>query len=552
MSHRINVSVLKILSKELLSLLKHRDLNVFKDRPEACVEVVSTLHLKVPHHLQLPENPLQQPLLVKLDESNHAVSLPLVSTDNKIPLLSSSIWGLTDQGLREQLMVYASSVGSGVENLRSYACDLMKKEKGIIFMHSRGDNFLWSKLFSCAHEQKSLHRLKVINCMTGDMSAPFPYKISHSLNLFSGMSASQLSEWLLMVSKSWQSSHVHLFEKLPSSYKSMCPIFADYLLQSSQKEQIFLTPKFIAENCQWDIFENRMPLLLFGKNNPSFINENINKKSDWLVFFELWKFFLSFLSDSFGHLFNEENPDFHLIEAIKKRDHLIILMPGFSSNTENYLALGNVMASSIYQAARHLDQGNHLQSVLMITEANFVVSPSIAQKLSSLRKSNMGVIWHTTNPHHEYPLVESIYPPATQMMMRFECNDIQKHTSLDDKLKILFKDKKINDLNHLREGQAYLISDQVDIPLKIMQCIYSPYKKVEHLFLPPCQSETYSSAGQYFKSENTAQKKQAQRLECEIQALLSTKSKKVSLSWCQETVAKMMGYAHWHEALSDN
>lgn len=551
MSHRVPVSVLKSLSKELLTILKQRDLQALAASQEACSDIITALHVFVPHSGPSKARLTSiaaAPLLASTDQEDHPVALPLAYTDKKW-FSPSQTWGLTHQGLREQLLIYASMGAGATEVLMSLFVDWTEKGKGGVFISTTGDNALWNKIFSFAYKKQDLHRLKVINLMTGGRGKPFRSKISHSVSLFAGMDSAQLSEWFYCVMKGWEQSHPHLFNHLPSSVKEYALLFSEVCLVSNQGKNNPLTPQAILNCCDWNVFIELISSTIISKSKPEILSSCHENRDQWIHFLKSWQEFLSWTIEVYDYLFNDEDPDFHLMQSIKKQEEVVILMPAMMKSPEELLAFGNMLGATIYQAFKSMPEFNQeVQNLLMIQEATFAMSPFLLHKFSALRKPSVGVIWHTTSLYREKnkPLHECIKLPSTQMVMRFE-GGIKNNPVLDESVKVKLSGPQ--NLNHLHEGHAYLIAQQPSYPEMVVNAVYRSAERVEHLFLPPVQKPIHEQPDDCHSQP--IKERQVQQL---MKALdrLNESSTSLSLSWCQETVAKMMGYAHWHEVVSQS
>ena len=529
MNNRVSVGVLKRLSKELYSILNARDPRTLE--LDDCRDIVTALHILVPHTKKVVQTLANtQPLVVK--QSHSDCVMPVFKTYKK-SFRPSATWGLTEQGLREQLTVYGSLGAGANETLLSWAYELMGTPMGLVFVEAGGSHSTWVKIFALLEQREDLGRVKVVNFLTNSSGHSLE-KTSQRVNIFSGMDASALSEWLVLVMKSLEFTHPTLFEQLPSQLRTFTPLMAEVFLHSAEHNNLFLTPSLMETYCNLAHFSQYAPDTAVWKTDLACANYFHSNTQLWTQVLSVWAAALADLHP-YADLLDSQKPQCHLIPSIANRDIVVVILPplvyGSADNPSGLI--GNMIGASIEQSKRHLNAKIDLQSVLFVERTGEAMASGIVEQLT--KPSNLGVVWHYTS--------ENFYQTTTRSSTYFVMHFIGEINALDPRIQTVVMRSEHKRLNDLREGEGLLISQDPNVPIEKMQSVYHAPTKT-HCFIPSPSLLSSEQISQMLHNGADTTELQAQKLYTRMKQL----SGSVSLSWVQETTARMMGYAHWHEA----
>lgn len=546
MKKHVSISVLKSLSKALFKILKDKNLQEIDLKQSK--DILTALQVLVPHYKKSFKTNDNDPLIVNYGEFER-VELPLAYSNSSFWKKSDN-FGLTDQGLREQVLIYGSMSSGASEALVGFSQELVRSEKGLICLDASKDISLYGRMFSFCYENDILDRLKYVQpylCNGED-----EYGETHSLNILSGMNHQQLSDWMVIVMKTWEESNPELFKELPSDYEIIISLLAESALIFNSQN------KFLTLNGLNDCFDNQ-----WFRKVKDFENKNklTNSKIDreWLnlvpleeqelekslaLISKLWTEYLEPFVKKDSSL-SANLADVHLLPSIKKRDILIISMPYLYPKS-----FSNMIGASIAQASKYLEDENEneVQSVLIARNYYSSFSPSMIRRLSSLRSSNIGVIWHTTTEKPDEEVF--VHLPSTAVLMKWENAGLD---GIYPEYQAKFLKNGISSARTLHHNECYMISKN-DIPSVKMKINYPSFKTFRnHPSIFIAKSRKYETLEQIKKELNSKKSEEnfTEQAYTLIRACLNNKKSGISLSWCQNTVSKIMGYSNWHHACAE-
>lgn len=551
MKKHVSISVLKSLSKALFKILKDKNLQEIDLKQSK--QILTDLEVAAPLR---KKSCGRGPIIV-----NDQALLPLAYTSPSF-WQASNTWGLTDQGLREQVLIYGS-MGSGCgEWLMSLSRDLIKSGKGLVYLDGSGDMTLYTHMFNFCYENKILDRLKFVQSSVSDKESRGPE--SHSLNIVSGMNQNKLCNWMGLVMKTWEETNPELFKKIPENHLNILPLIANDAINSCQENE------FLTLNLLNDYFEKisvkgsakylevkkeddtGCPKITLTAPEQLFEQQELNKT---LVSVSLlWKQYLLPFVRGMSSL-GTDRADVHLLPAIKNKDIVIVSKPYYYTK-----AFTNMIGASVLMASECVDDEEDVQDVLIVREYFSCFSPFLVRNLSGLRFSNIGAIWHTNTEKNN---AESFYiHPSTVVVMRWEDDGL--HGIVEEYQHELLKNGIIS-TKDLHPGKCYLISKNHPMvergingtgrfknPSVVeMSTVYTAFKNENAPFIVKQKKyETLEEIKKALNSKKSEQEltEQAYKL---FRACLNNKKSGISLSWCQNTVSKIMGYSNWHHACAE-
>lgn len=559
MKKHVPISVLKSLSKALFKILKDKDLEEIDLKQSK--DILTALEVAVPLRKR-SRSPLGlNPIIVDCNKNSQGL-LPLAYTSPSF-WQASNTWGLTDQGLREQVLIYGS-MGSGAcsEWLVSLSQDLIRSGKGLVYLDGSGDMTLYARMFGFCYENKILERLKFVQSSVSDKDSRDPE--SHSLNILSGMNQEKLCAWMGLVMRTWEETNPELFEKIPENHSNILPLMAKNAIKSCQ-ENNFLTLNILNDYFEkMSVKDNTKDSEVKKEDDTGcpkttltvperFIEQQELEKSLASVSL-LWRHFLSPFVRGMSSL-GTDYADVHLLPAIKNKDIVVVSKPYYYTK-----AFTNMIGASISMASDCVNDEEDIQDVLIVSEYFSCLSPFLVKSLSDLRFSNIGAIWHTNTEKNKD---EVFYiNPSTVVVMQWQDDGL--HGIAEKHQHKLLKNGIIS-TKDLRPGQCYLISENppmVEVgvdgagrfknPSVVeMSTVYAACRSRSSPFIVKQKKyETLEEIKKALNSKKSEQEltEQAYKLFC---ACLNNKKSGISLSWCQNTVSKIMGYSNWHHACAE-
>lgn len=195
-----------------------------------------------------------------------------------------------------------------------------------------------------------------------------------------------------------------------------------------------------------------------------------------------------------------------------------------------------------------------------MNEFSYFVKDTAMAEFSRLRQHGVGLVWGSedTPSHADMKRWGEWHMPGTHIAMTqyaenfnadyFKWQSLQQPTLDLDTV-------NAQSLAQLVEGEAFIYSKSQSY---VAVLDYKPYKELEKLFIPhvnPLEKPELSMPGPMSKKIKPMAQRERDKQAITLFGRLSEFDEKdlgrgypPKLSWCQETLARMMGFAHWHEA----
>lgn len=473
----MSVSVLKTISNNLLSLVRQDSL-----LPQ---DIIATLDLLGPQFTP-PQRKHKYPVLCPVGLE---CALPLGNN-------TTGAYGLSAFGLQQQLVVNAPNADAFLQHA---AYSVFQQNKGVLFVDGAGDTRTWAQLYGYAQASGDTHRLRAINFMTGGQTPPFSSKLSHSVNILSGLSAPQLKSWIELMAQA--ACHTHPQFDL-RHVKSNAAVFAAVFTHLSHSSNVFLT---FSRMQQWSNVET------FAQNFPKTPLGRVMAVdfSTWQNAFNAWNEYIAPLCGQWAHVLDHPKPDMHLMQSLRNKEIVLTLLPALESSTVDVQLLGNAVAATFVQ---HISETRRMDGVAFFNHAQNIVAPNIATKIAATTNS-WGIVWSQTFDRTQ-----------TQTKPTLVMNADDAHLmGLTDTLK---------------DGEGYFIEGNT--PAIKITVFYTSAPKAQTLKLPLTQ--TLEGSG--LPATPETHHKRTHILQQQMQQTSR------NLAWCHETVARMYGYGSWHEAVN--
>lgn len=272
------------------------------------------------------------------------------------------IW-FNNSDMRTHILVFGSTGAGKTEALLSIGYNALVQGSGLIYVDGKGDNALFTKVFSMARSMGREDDILLVNYMTGakDVFGPQETKLSNTMNPFSSGSTGGLTE--LMVSlmdggggggDMWKGRAISL----------MSAIMMALVYMRDQKE-ILLDVEVIRENLILDniikLFKNRRDfptdirtaLRSYLVSLPGF-QENAPKQNDTVLeqhgYLQMqFTKLLGSLSDTYGFIFKTNLAEVDFKDVVLNRRILVVLLPALEKSPDELANLGKIVIASLKQ-----------------------------------------------------------------------------------------------------------------------------------------------------------------------------------------------------------
>lgn len=334
-------------------------------------------------YLQKPRLPFRMPLRSRLKDYND----PLPGTKNK-PNTARGIYFFGNEGennqelwfsnedMRTHVLIFGSTGSGKTEALISIAYNALLQSSGFIYVDGKGDNSLFSKLFSIVRSMGREDDMLLINFMTGarDIIGPQERRLSNTLNPFANGSSSMLSQLIvsLMPSASgspdgdmWKGRAIGFVEALMRVLVVMRDA-GHILLDANTIRQYFLLPKlevmvvdklFIREGAEAVSLENLPrsvlePIENYVHNLPGYNKDKKGKQVSQVleqhgfITMQLTRVFTS-LADTYGHIMRTRLAEVDLKDVVLNRRILCVLLPALEKSPEELSNLGKIIIATL-------------------------------------------------------------------------------------------------------------------------------------------------------------------------------------------------------------
>ena len=301
------------------------------------------------------------------------------------------LWFNNDD-MRTHALIFGSTGSGKTEMLISVAYNALLQASGFIYVDGKGDNALFSKLFSMVRSMGREDDMLLINFMTGarDVIGPQERRLSNTLNPFARGSSSMLAQLVvsLMDSSSsssdgdmWKGRAIGFVEAL---MKVLVPMRdAGHILLDAnvirnyfhlpRLEAIVLDKVFIRDGQESISLENMPETMLEPLKNyvltlPGFNPEKKGKQVSQVleqhgfITMQLVRVFTS-LADTYGHILRTNLAEVDLSDVVLNRRILCVLLPALEKSPDELSQLGKVIIATL-KAMMAAGLGDHVEGDL--------------------------------------------------------------------------------------------------------------------------------------------------------------------------------------------
>lgn len=288
---------------------------------------------------------------------------------------SQELW-FTNDDMRTHVLIFGSTGSGKTETLVSLSYNALVQGSGLIYVDGKGDNLLFSKIFSLARNMGREDDLLLINFMTGarDIIGPQKTRISNTLNPFANGSSSMLSQLVVsLMDQSSQSPDGDMWKGRAISFVEALMKILVYmrdeghiLLDVHTVRKYFFLPHIetIVVDRKFPIDEENQipldnvpdvvmqPIENFLNTLPGFDRNKKGKQSSetleqfGFITMQLTRAFTS-LADTYGHILRTELAEIDFRDVVLNRRILVVLLPALEKAPEELSQLGKIIVASL-------------------------------------------------------------------------------------------------------------------------------------------------------------------------------------------------------------
>lgn len=288
---------------------------------------------------------------------------------------NDELW-FTNEDMRTHVLIFGSTGSGKTEAMVSIAYNALLQSSGFIYVDGKGDNTLYSKIFSMVRYMGREDDMLLINFMTGarDIIGPQEKRLSNTMNPFARGSSSMLSQLVvsLMDSSSgksdgdmWKGRAISFVEAIMKVLVAMrdaghilldANVIRNYF-SLERLESIALDKLFIRDGQDPISLESIPDIVLEPINNymlnlPGFNKSKKGKQVSQVyeqhgyITMQLTRVFSS-LADTYGHILRTNLPEVDLRDVVLNRRILIVLLPALEKSPDELANLGKIIIASM-------------------------------------------------------------------------------------------------------------------------------------------------------------------------------------------------------------
>jgi intracellular multiplication protein IcmO len=285
------------------------------------------------------------------------------------------LW-FTNEDMRTHALIFGSTGSGKTECLVSLSYNALVQGSGLIYVDGKGDNALFSKIFSLARSMGREDDILLINFMTGarDIIGPQKTRISNTLNPFANGSSSMLSQLVVsLMDQSSQSPDGDMWKGRAISFVEALMKILVYmrdeghiLLDVHTVRKYFFLPHLetIVVDRKFPVDEENQiplddvpevvmqPIENFLNTLPGFDRNKKGKQSSetleqfGFISMQLTRAFTS-LADTYGHILRTNLAEIDFRDIVLNRRILVVLLPALEKAPEELSQLGKIIVASL-------------------------------------------------------------------------------------------------------------------------------------------------------------------------------------------------------------
>jgi intracellular multiplication protein IcmO len=289
---------------------------------------------------------------------------------------SEELW-FTNEDMRTHVLMFGSTGSGKTEALVSLAFNALLQSSGFIYVDGKGDNSLFTKIFSMVRSMGREDDLLLINFMTGarDIIGPQEKRLSNTMNPFARGSSSMLSQLVVSLMDAsggdksggdmWKGraiSFVEAIMKVLVAMRDAGNILIDAntirnYFSLERLEAIVMDKSFIRDGQEPVNLEGIPDVILepitnYVINLPGYNKAKKGKQVSQVleqhgfITMQLTRVFSS-LADTYGHILRTNLPEVDLRDVVLNRRILVVLLPALEKAPDELANLGKVIIAAL-------------------------------------------------------------------------------------------------------------------------------------------------------------------------------------------------------------
>ncbi len=272
------------------------------------------------------------------------------------------LW-FNNSDLRTHILIFGSTGAGKTESLLSLAYNALVQGSGLIYVDGKGENVLFTKVFSMARTMGREDDVLCINYMTGsrDVFGPQEKKLSNTLNPLSSGGSGGLTELIVSLMDDgggggdmWKGRAISLISAIMMA-----------LVYMRDQKEILLDVEAIRE---YLILDNIIKLYKTRRDFPNHIRaalraylvslpgfqESAPKQNDTVMeqhgYLQMqFTKILGSLSDQYGFIFKTNLGEVDFKDVVLNRRILVVLLPALEKSTDELANLGKIIVACLKQ-----------------------------------------------------------------------------------------------------------------------------------------------------------------------------------------------------------
>lgn len=272
------------------------------------------------------------------------------------------LW-FNNSDMRTHILIFGSTGAGKTESLLSLAYNSLVQGSGLIYVDGKGENVLFTKVFSMARTMGREDDVLCINYMTGsrDVFGPQEKKLSNTLNPLSSGGSGGLTELIVSLMDDgggggdmWKGRAISLISAIMMA-----------LVYMRDQKEILLDVEAIRE---YLILDNIIKLYKTRRDFPNHIRaalraylvslpgfqESAPKQNDTVMeqhgYLQMqFTKILGSLSDQYGFIFKTNLGEVDFKDVVLNRRILVVLLPALEKSTDELANLGKIIVACLKQ-----------------------------------------------------------------------------------------------------------------------------------------------------------------------------------------------------------
>jgi len=289
---------------------------------------------------------------------------------------NEELW-FNNEDMRTHVLIFGSTGSGKTETLVSLAYNALLQGSGFIYVDGKGDNNLFTKVFSMARSMGREDDVLLINFMTGarDIIGPQERRLSNTMNPFSRGSSSMLSQLVVSLmdqsnqsdssADMWKGRAIGFVEalmrvlvymrdqgKILLDANTIRNYFTLDRLEAMTMDKMFLRDGQEPVSCADAPANVLEPIYNYVINLPGYNKEKKGKQVSQVleqhgfITMQLTRVFTS-LADTYGHILRTQLAEVDVKDVVLNRRILVVLLPALEKSPEELSNLGKVIVASL-------------------------------------------------------------------------------------------------------------------------------------------------------------------------------------------------------------